>query len=83
MAKVERWENRDAQCPSRGPNLTHIQNGTAECVFCGVLTEAVEDEVERPTPKRRSRKKKIEWEFTDDEIRKLEFLRHLRRTGRI
>lgn len=79
-AKIERWEDRDAPCPERGPGLSHVQNGTPECLFCGVFTVSAAEPSRRRSRRKRER---VEVEFTDDEIRKLEFLRYLRRAGRI
>jgi hypothetical protein len=30
------WDYRGNQCPKRGYGLSHVQNGPATCVFCGI-----------------------------------------------
>lgn len=91
MPKIEH-PDRDDPCPERGPNLTHVQDGSLECVFCGVITvsgASVEVEAEKkdepePGPRRPRRKRsKDKVKFTEEELKHLEFLRFLREKGRI
>lgn len=76
----DRQPHKNDPCPERGPALSHVRDGSRECVFCGVIT--ADDRKIGPRRPRR-RREEVEVEFTDDEVRRLEFLRYLRRAGRI
>lgn len=68
----------DDPCPSRGPALSHVRDGTDQCVCCGKWTR---DRPETPTIEDPETGKSLE--FTDAQIKHFEFLRHLRSTGRL
>lgn len=84
MAKIE-WPHRDDPCPERLPGLSHIQSGSPECVFCGVMTTGRADAPARTKtaakPKRTNKRKAPT--FTKRQIKQLEFLKYLRDTGRL
>lgn len=73
---ADHWPSREDPCPKRAAGLTHVQDGSVQCVFCG---QAVSDR-ERTT---KMRAVELNIEFTDVEIRRIEFLQWLYLHGRI
>lgn len=66
-------ESRDEQCPERGFGLSHVEDDDAPvCEYCGV--ELTVETTKKP-------KKKLE--YTDQEVKRIQFLRWLRNRGRI
>lgn len=68
----------DAQCPERGAALSHVRDGTAQCVYCGMWTKDRPEPAVLEDPETGDR-----LAFTDEQIKRIEFLRHLRATGRL
>lgn len=72
------WPFHDEQCPMRGPALSHVRDGSAQCVYCDSWTR------DRPTrPKIADPETGTSLEFTELQVKRIEFLRHLRVTGRL
>lgn len=81
MAKKRRtpqwWPYRDDPCPERGPALSHVIDGDPRCLYCGSPTKPgssivkVETGEDGPV------------DFTERQMRELEFLQHLYDTGRV
>lgn len=72
------WPFDDEQCPERGPALSHIHDKTAQCVYCGAWTRERPAPVTIEDPETGDR-----LEFTDRQIREIEFLRYLYGKGRV
>lgn len=72
----EWWPLRDEHCPERGVGLSHIVDGTDQCVYCDQWTRKRETPTTIDGPDGAK-------SFTDAQVKTYEFYRHLYREGKV